>query len=208
MRYIFETKWNSSRLPLCIFGIAFVLFAHVSGNALAFGQSIFAAADKIPSNGEVRGVAMVATTLACVIHSISRRAGIWLSNILAFLKVIILVVTIAIGFCAYHGIFGEQDTTDLSPEASFKNVTASPYSFANGFLEILFAYAGWNQVNMVCLPDISSEHSSNKYMKVLSEVKDPRKTFKKALPAAVILVFSLYMLLNVVYVSHDAFRWM
>lgn len=37
-------------------------------------------------------------------------------------------------------------------------------------------------------------------MQVLSEVKDPRKKLKRALPASVLLVSVLYILVNVVYV--------
>ena len=150
MRYILDSRGNSNiSLPACIFGISFVLFAHVSGNTIAFGQYAYAAAGRDPTNAEVRGVAIIAATVTCVIHSLSRRGGIWLSNALALFKVAILMLIIIMGFCAYRGAFGRQDATDLGSETAFTDVASSPFGYANAFLHLLFAYGGWNQVNMV-----------------------------------------------------------
>ena len=121
----------------------------MAGNSLAFALYTYAAAEREPSNGGVRGIAILAATLTCLIHSVSRRGGIWLSNFLSFIKIAILVLIIITGFCAYHGVFGEQVVDNLTPQEAFGDVANDSYGYANGFLEILFAYAGWNQVNMV-----------------------------------------------------------
>ena len=121
----------------------------MSGNSIAFAQYVYAAAGVSPAHSGIIGIAILVATFTCTIHSVSRRGGIWLSNTLAFIKIGILLLIIVTGFCAYAGKFGKQDIDDLSPHESFTNVSNNPYGYANGFLETLFAYAGWNQVNMV-----------------------------------------------------------
>ena len=84
-----------------------------------------------------------------MVHALSRRGGIWLSNAFALFKVAMLLMIIVVGFCAYGGVFGPQEVDNLMPNKAFNNVSKGAYGYANAFVEVLFTYAGWNQVNMV-----------------------------------------------------------
>ena len=71
----------------------------MAGNSIAFAVRVLAAANPDgpePTKEVVRGVALAATTFACVIHVISRRGGIWLSNVLASVKVSILLLIVVL----------------------------------------------------------------------------------------------------------------
>lgn len=135
-----------------MFGVPFIIFADMAENTLAFAQYVYAAAGVPPNNAGVRGIAILTATFTCTIHSVSRRGGIWLSNVLAIFKVATLTLIILVGFCACNGVFGQQDMDDLSPQKAFSNTSTSAYGYAQGFLQILFSYSGWNQANMVGIP--------------------------------------------------------
>ena len=72
----------------------------MAGNSIKFAVHVLEAANPDsefePSKGLVRGVALAAAAFACIIHSVSRRGGIWLSNLFACVKVGILLVILAL----------------------------------------------------------------------------------------------------------------
>ena len=55
------------------------------------------------NDSAVRGLAAMALTFACVLHALWRKGGIILNNLLAFVKVSILLAIIIIGFAASAG---------------------------------------------------------------------------------------------------------
>lgn len=68
----------------------------MASNCLAFAVRALQAAhpSEFPNNAQARGVALAAAAAACMIHSVSRRGGIWLSNFLTCVKLGILAVII------------------------------------------------------------------------------------------------------------------
>ncbi len=68
----------------------------MASNCLAFATRVLEAAhpNEDPDKGQVRGIALLAAAFACMIHSVSRRGGIWLSNFLACVKLGILLLII------------------------------------------------------------------------------------------------------------------
>jgi len=125
----------------------------MAGNCIVFAIRIFEAADVPVSNGPVRGVAVGIATFACFVHAFSRRGGIWLGNLLAFIKVLILLLIIVTGICAYAGVFHTKArdiaSDNLSTKHAFADAASDPYGYAQAFLAIIFAYSGFEQPNSV-----------------------------------------------------------
>lgn len=82
-----------------------MILGNRTGNAIAFGLYVMEAAG-YSTNSEapaVRGLALAAMTFACLIHASWRKGGIMLNNIVASIKVLILLAIIGIGFAASAG---------------------------------------------------------------------------------------------------------
>ena len=114
-------------------------------------------------------VAIAATILITFINYIGvRRAGTF-QVVFTVLKVIMLIVIAIIGFSYSAGTF-----------ANFKtSIPASGSGFMIALVAALWAYDGWNDLNMVA-----------------GEVANPQKNIPFALIAGVAIVAGLYMLMN------------
>ena len=138
----------------------------MAGNAIFFAEYIMWAAgtplihkdtpaeDVAPYNAKVRGIALGAVTFACIIHSIWRRGGIWLNNIFAIVKILILVLIIIVGILAGAGVFGQEAnnaTANMSVKNSFADSASDSYGYCEAFLTVIFAYGGFEQANYVCV---------------------------------------------------------
>lgn len=103
----------------------------------------------VPGNAPaIRGLAIAALTVACLLHSSWRKGGILLNNALAIIKVAILLLIVGIGFAALGGAsfgHGPVSTTNLDIHTSFSNPRGAPGSYADSFLYIMGAYNGFKQ---------------------------------------------------------------
>lgn len=212
-----------------MYGVMFVILGNLSGNAIAFGNYVLAAANIEGKDAAARGLAVACLTVACLLHGVWRRGGIWVNNGLAALKVLILVAVIGIGFAAsagakfghgpVHGETVDPITGKVTPNFDTKSSFAHPHhdaaSYADSILFIVYTFSGYEQPFYVsytlsyptCLstPVVSMiEHNLTKSrQQVLSEVSRPRKIFAKSTIAAMILVSVLFILVNVAYVSYS-----
>jgi len=127
----------------------------MAGNCLIFGIRTLEAANVPASNSTVRGVAVAAATFACLIHSFSRRGGIWLGNFLAVIKVLMLLVIIVTGVCAWAGAFKTKTyaNENMDIDRSFSDPAKESYGYAKAFLAIIFAWSGFDQPNYVSVFD-------------------------------------------------------
>jgi amino acid transporter len=139
------------RLVTCLFAITYVVIGNMAGNCLIFGIRVLMAANVPVTNGTVRGIAICVATAACFIHSFSRRGGIWLGNVFALLKILILVLIIITSICALAGAFHGTSSAEqnLSIHNSFANASQDSYGYTQAFLSVLFASAGFEQPNYV-----------------------------------------------------------
>jgi amino acid permease len=126
----------------------------MAGNCLVFGiRSIEAAGhDSTKYPGSVRGIAVGAATFACLIHIFSRRGGIWLGNVFAVIKVLMLTMMVIIGFCAWGGAFKTKNyaTQNMAAQNAFKAPATEPYGYVQAFLSVVFAWSGFDQPTYVC----------------------------------------------------------
>lgn len=135
-----------------MFAAAYIILGNMAGNCLIFGIRTLEAANAEVTNSAVRGLAVGAATLACLIHAISRRGGIWLGNVFALIKVMMLLLIIITGICAWAGAF---DTTtyavdNMAVNKAFEEPADDSYGYTKAFLAVLFAWSGFDQPNYVC----------------------------------------------------------
>ncbi|KAK3381241.1 amino acid permease-domain-containing protein [Podospora didyma] len=200
-RWIYYKK-DTVLLSGVLFGISFICIGNMASNCISFAVRVLQAAhpNDEPSNGQVRGIALAAAALACVIHAVSRRGGIWLNNILALVKVGILLVIIATTLAVVGNGIHDKDGNlvqsvfmdNLNPKVAFKaplapvGATQAQEGTVNGYaaalLSIIFAYSGFDQTNYV-----------------LGEIATPRKTFPRATTFAMVVISVLYMVVNICY---------
>ncbi|KAH8747142.1 high affinity methionine permease [Hyaloscypha finlandica] len=187
LQYVFTWPAYRPRTVLfvtCVFGITYIILGNMAGNCLIFGIRVLQAANVPVTNSAVRGIAIAAATLACLIHSFSRRGGIWLGNIFALIKVLMLLLIIITGICAWAGAF--HTTTyagdNMALNHSFANSSNESYGYTQAFLAVIFAWTGFDQPNYV-----------------LGEIRRPRKTMPIGTSIGVTIIIVLYLLVNVAY---------
>jgi amino acid transporter len=144
------------------------------------------AAGAEPTNGTVRGIAIAVATFACFIHAFSRRGGILLNNTLAIVKLLMLLLIIIAAIIVGARGFKTENVIgpNTSPDTAFKDAYTEPYGYASAFLAIIFSFSGFEQPNYV-----------------LGEISHPRRKFPIGMGFGVGLVVTLYMCVNICYVS-------
>lgn len=132
----------------------------------------------------MRGLAIAASAFAVGIHTVWPQGGRRLQDVLSAVKLFILLFIVCSGFAALAGHRHVSDPHNFSFSTSFQGTSKSGYSIGTALLNAIFAFHGYDNVNTV-----------------LSEVKNPAKTLRIALPTAMGLITVLYILANIAYVS-------
>ena len=143
-----------------MYGVIYITLGNLSGNAIAFGLYIMEAAGHTgQNNSAVRGLAVLALTFACLLHALWRRGGILFNNLLAIIKVLMLLAVIIIGFCMSAGVsFGNgpvhgetinpnthKVTSNFNTQTSFSHPSHDPANYANSLLFIVYTFSGYEQ---------------------------------------------------------------
>jgi basic amino acid/polyamine antiporter, APA family len=121
--------------------------------------------------------AIVVVMLISALHCLGVRQGTLAQNVLTTLKIGSLVGIILLGV-----LLGKGDTAYFRPLFDWQKITNFSV-FAAAFIPAIFAYSGWNAV-----------------IYIAGEVKDPERNLPRALLWANLLVISLYLAINVVYI--------
>lgn len=140
-----------------IYGMLFITLGHLSGNAVQFGTYVLQAACKQPSRIQhqeeiSRGLGIICVTLACLMHFISRWAGIRVMNALSVMKVLLLIVIIILGFAYGAGAkFGHESIhrttvkSNFDIHSSFAHSERDLASIASSLSLILQTFSGFQQ---------------------------------------------------------------
>ncbi|KAI9809233.1 MAG: hypothetical protein M1825_002524 [Sarcosagium campestre] len=174
-------------LATCLYGVLFILYGNLAGNAIALGTYAMRAAG-YEDGAAVRGIAVSALTLACILHMVWRKGGIIVNNMFAVGKVIILLVIIVLGLAAIGGAkFGQKEaprTDKLKVSTSFANHEKDVVSFVDSLVFILYPFSGFEQP-----------------FYVLSEVSRPRRNFAKTTLVTMVGVGIVYFLVNIAFIG-------
>ncbi|KAF7553917.1 hypothetical protein G7Z17_g3276 [Cylindrodendrum hubeiense] len=189
LQYVYRKpayRKNTVLLSTCLFAVVFIALGNMAGNSISFAIRVLRAADvENPSNGAVRGIALGIATLTCFIHTVSRRGGIFLNNILAMIKVMILLLIIVTAIVVGAG--GLKNTPNVitentSTDRAFAGASSDANGYAQAFLAIIFTFSGFEQPNYV-----------------MGEISRPRRKHPIAMILGVTTVVLLYMAVNISY---------
>ncbi|KII88442.1 hypothetical protein PLICRDRAFT_161541 [Plicaturopsis crispa FD-325 SS-3] len=158
-----------------------VLLAWAASNSIVFGEYILNAANVEVGRWNQRGVALACLTFAWLLHGTSRRAGLWLQNVLGVFKLGVLIFVVITGWVALSGRTKIPKTWNNFDNA-FEGTTTSATSVVNGLYNVIWSYIGYSNLNYA-----------------LAETKNPRRTVLIAGPTAIAIVTVLYVLANIAY---------
>jgi APA family basic amino acid/polyamine antiporter len=120
---------------------------------------------------------MFVVLLISGLHCLGVRLGTATQNILTTFKIGSLLAIILLGV-----LIGKGDTAHFSPFFDWPKITNFSV-FAAAFIPAIFAYSGWNSV-----------------IYIAGEVKDPERNLPRALLWANLIVITLYLAVNIVYI--------
>ncbi|OIW32946.1 high-affinity methionine permease [Coniochaeta ligniaria NRRL 30616] len=162
------------------FAVQTVILSFSSSNAIVLAQYLFRINGHVPTNWQLKGVAVAGYTVAVLFVFFNTRFSYWFSNAIGIVKVLTLVFIAITGFVVLGG-----HTRVADPQANFKNAfegKATPYGLTNALVKIIFSYAGY-------------ENAFN----VVNEVKNPIKQLRRNGFIALAIVTLLYIFANVAY---------
>lgn len=138
-------------LATCLFGITFITLENTAPNSVSFAQNILDAAHSQATPGKIIAISLTANTFCCLLHAISRRWGIILNNVFGVTKLFILVFIVIIGLVwINHDVASSNFDTKTS--FSFENSPNLPFPYAVAFLNALYPYGLFHQINYVRSP--------------------------------------------------------
>ncbi|KAF9265694.1 high-affinity methionine permease [Marasmius fiardii PR-910] len=164
----------------CIYAASAVLLGQASSNSVFAGELLLNAANAEVNQWNQRGIGLGVITFAFLIHGVTPKVGIYLSNALGLFKIVILLFTICTGFAALAGhVPGGAPNNYKNAFAGTKTDTSA---FVFALYNIFYSFNGYSNV-----------------FYAMSEIHNPIPTVKRAAPFAMTLVTVLYILLNVAY---------
>lgn len=168
-----------------------VLLGFTASNCIVFAKYVLFAADAQTTDFNVKLLAIGLMTAVTVIHGIAYRTGVFVQNLLGWLKIGLIIFMIVTGLFV---VLLRADMRPIKPAALGGHAKAfselwegSNWSYsalATAFFKIFYSYAGLDNIN-----------------NVLNEVKDPVKTLKRVPPIALITACLLYVLINIAYLA-------
>ena len=146
------------RLFTYMFASMFVLVGGVQANALTFGREvILAGADATaPVNTNLQKLfAILIVTFVCQLQAYSRSIYIRVSNVLAIVKVSSLIFVSICGLIALAGV-RRHSTAFINTSYGTVNLThifgtraESPYAYSLALLNVMRAFLGYENANLV-----------------------------------------------------------
>ncbi|CAG7916669.1 unnamed protein product [Penicillium olsonii] len=191
MKIYLERSFSPKLLMTCVY-LFYCVFLQVSAsNAITCASYLLKAASVDSTTWKLRGLAIAATAFAVGIHTFVPRVGRHLQDMMSAVKLFILFFIVCTGFAALGGHLKVPRTHNFDVSTSFQGTSNNGYNIGTALLDAIFSFQGYDNLNMV-----------------LSEVKNPKKTLKIALPTAMGSITVLYVLANIAYfagVSRDEF---
>lgn len=165
-----------------------VLLGFTASNCIIFAKYSFFAFGSEPTELQHKLLAAGLLTLITIVHGCFRQTGIWIQNVLGWLKIFL------IGSISLTGIWvillrpaglesgAQQAKQVMAWDTLWEGSNWSWNLVSTSLFKVLYSYAGLSNVN-----------------NVLSEVRDPIQTVKSVCPAALITSGVLYLLANASY---------
>lgn len=165
-----------------------VLLGFTASNCIVFGQYVLFALRVEPTPVLQKSLAVALLTFITIIHGCFLRTGIFVQNVLGWIKVALIVFMVSTGLFV---VLVRPETTANSTGipsqmASWNSLWEGTIwnwgTISTALFKVFYSYAGLENVN-----------------NVLNEVKNPVKTLKSVATAALVTACILYLLVNVAY---------
>ena len=138
----------------CIYGVIFITLGNTAGNGIIAAENFLRTGNNYASkatvdnyDAKVKGIAVALIAGACVIHMLSRKAGLLLIQVLAWAKLACLWTLIILSFIARTkknpfediapGDDGRPPWTNLDPSKAFKEVGYARFDGRGDVIEVL-----------------------------------------------------------------------
>jgi amino acid transporter len=172
-----------------------VLLGFSATNCIVFAKYTLFAAGQQPGDLNTKLLALGLLTWITIVHGCFYRTGIWIQNVLGWLKIGLVIFMIMAGL--FVVLFRPQ-LSPATPKVTTDTSTSLVYAYddlwggsnwglnnlSTSFFKVLYSYAGLSNVN-----------------NVLNEVKNPVRTLKSVGPIALATACVMYMLVNVAYLA-------
>ncbi|KAH7359335.1 amino acid transporter [Plectosphaerella cucumerina] len=177
-----ERSFSPRLMQTCIY-IFYCVFLQVSAsNAITFSSYILVSAGVPSTTWLLRGIAIASAVFSVAIHTVAPRWGRGLQDALAAVKLFVLFFIICCGFAALNGKLRIEKPDNFAN--AFAGTTNNGYNIGTAILNVIFSFGGYDNVNAV-----------------LSEVRNPQRTLRVALPLAMGIISVLYILANIAYLA-------
>ncbi len=180
----------SYRRPRCLAStLVAVLLGFTASNCIVFAKYLIFAAGPPVDDFNTKLIAIGLLTAITVVHGCFYKTGIWIQNLLGWLKVALIIFMIGSGFFVIILRPPTLSTPSTAiPVSSWDDLWSGSHSAWNdlstAFLKIFYSYAGLSNIN-----------------NVMNEIKNPVKTLKSVGPVALLTACTMYMLANVAYLA-------
>ncbi|EXJ89558.1 hypothetical protein A1O3_02625 [Capronia epimyces CBS 606.96] len=166
-----------------------VLLGFTASNCIVFAKYTLFAVGTTPGDLNTKLLAVGLLTWITLVHSCFYRTGIWIQNVLGWVKIALVLFMILTGLFV---VIFRHDTTSRVPDVATTAAWDSLWTDSNwqwnnlstAFFKVLYSYAGLSNVN-----------------NVLNEVKNPVRTLKSVGPIALLTACFLYLLINIAYLA-------
>ncbi|ATY65620.1 high affinity methionine permease [Cordyceps militaris] len=165
-----------------VFAVQSVILSFSSSNAVVLSRYVWRIAGKVPSDWEMKGVAIAAYTAAVVCVVVHNRYSLWAVNLLGAFKIATLIFISITGFVVLGGGVSRITDPGVNFNNAFAGTTSNGNDLSSALVSIVFSYSGYQNA-----------------FNVVNEIKDPVRTIKKHGLISVAIVSVLYMLCNVAY---------
>ncbi|KAJ5166930.1 uncharacterized protein N7482_005711 [Penicillium canariense] len=182
MKVYLERSYSPKLLCTCIYLFYCAVLQTPASNAITAASYLLKTASVESTTWRLRGLAIGAVSFAVGVHSIAPRVGRKLQDVLGALKLFILLFIVCTGFAALGGHVRGDKPHNFDISTSFKGTSNNGYNIGTALLDAIFSFQGYDNVNAV-----------------LSEVHNPQRTLRIALPTAMGSVTVLYVLANIAY---------
>ncbi|KAK7433025.1 hypothetical protein QQZ08_000498 [Neonectria magnoliae] len=175
-----ERSFHPRLMQTCIY-VFYCVFLQISAsNAITFSSYILVAAGVESTTWKLRGVAIAGAVFAVGMHTVIPKIGRALQDLLSAVKLFTLAFIVCCGFAALGGHLKVDKPGNFSN--AFEGTSNNGYNIGSAILNVIFSFQGYDNVNAV-----------------LSEVRNPQRTLRIALPLSMGVISVLYLLANVAY---------
>lgn len=187
--YLEYTYRRPKFLASTLVAVQAVLLGFTATNCIVFAKYILFVSHREATDLATKILASGLLLAITIVHGCFYKTGIWIQNLLGWIKIGLIVFMVLTGFFAValrSDLNHVQDVQVMSPV--WKDLWADSdwawNSVSTAFFKIFYSYAGLGNVN-----------------NVLNEVKNPVRTIKTVGPAALITACTMYLLTNVAFLA-------